>query len=218
MFLIPGLHARKHEQVRRVDFRGLEHIEACRAEGKGGIFMTAHMGSWELAGVAIGMLGVPVTAAVLKHTDPRIDEIFADIRKRGQIEEVPVGGAFAEAGGGRGTGAGSSRLVSDRDVKGSGMKVRVLRRGNDPAHRARQACCPHGRMDPPRDRPTGRVTTGSSIEIRPPIIPQPGETEEELMAPLRAGARGHDPRAPRPVVVVLQPCGARPAVRCGGST
>ena len=53
----------------------MEHVDRARAAGRGGIFMTVHMGSWEMAGAAMGLLGVPITAAVLKHADPRIDEI-----------------------------------------------------------------------------------------------------------------------------------------------
>ena len=159
IFLIPGLTLENMDCF-VADFRGLEHIGACRAAGKGGIFMTAHMGSWELAGVAVGMLGVPLTAVILKHNDPRIDEIFAGIRRRGQIEEVPIGGAMAklESAVERGR---FIVLVSDRDVKGSGMKVRFFGeettyRPGTPSSRPAQA---HGSS---RGSPTGRRTTVSS--------------------------------------------------------
>jgi Kdo2-lipid IVA lauroyltransferase/acyltransferase len=179
IFLIPGLTLENLNQYVAA-INGMEVIEACRSAGKGGIFMTAHMGSWELAGAAVGLLGVPVTAAVLKHADPRIDAIFASIRRRGQIEEVPLGGALSklESAVQRGR---FIALVSDRDVKGTGMKVRFF--GEETT------------------LPTGHATlaahTGAWIipgltyrthdhrivmEIRQPIIPQPGETEEELMA------------------------------------
>lgn len=179
LFLIPGMTLENlHQYV--ADIQGLEYVGAAREEGVGGIFMAAHMGSWEMAGAALGLLGVPLTAAVLKHHDPRIDEIFADIRRRGNIEEVPLGGALARL-----ENAVERRrfiaLVSDRDVKGTGMEVTFL--GEETT------------------MPTGHVKlalrTGAwifpsmtyrgldhriIIEIRPPIIPQEGETEEQLMA------------------------------------
>ncbi len=179
IFLIPGLTLDSlREYV--AEIRGMEHVEACRAAGKGGIFMTAHMGSWELAGSAMGLLGVPLTAAVLKHADPRIDAIFADIRRRGQIEEVPLGGALAklEAAVERQRFIG---LVSDRDVKGSGMKVSFFGEETTmPAGHVKLALRTGAWILPgltyrTRDH---RIV----IEICPPIIPQPGETEEALMA------------------------------------
>ncbi len=179
IFLIPGLTLENlTDYVASID--GIETLEACRKAGKGGIIMTVHMGSWELAGSALGQLGIPLTAAVLKHADPRIDAIFAGIRKRGQIEEVPLGGALAklEAAVARGRFVG---LVSDRDVKGSGMKVRffgeetTLPTGHAVIAARTGAWIIPGLTYRTRDH---RIV----VEIRPPIIPQPGESEEELMA------------------------------------
>jgi lauroyl/myristoyl acyltransferase len=178
IFLIPCLTLENlSDYVARID--GMEHIEACRAAGKGGIFMTVHMGSWELAGSALGLLGIPITAAVLKHADARIDGIFADIRRRGQIEEVPLGGALPklEAAVRRGRFIG---LVSDRDVKGTGMKTRFFGEETTlPTGHAKLAARTGAWILPgltyrTRDH---RIL----IEVHPPIIPQPGETEEELM-------------------------------------
>lgn len=179
LFLIPNLTVENLDEFVAA-MHGMEHIEACRAVGKGGIFMTAHMGSWELAGATLGLLGVPITAAVLKHADPRIDEIFADIRSRGRIEEVPVGGAFPrlEAAVERGR---FIALVADRDVKGSGMKVQFFGEETTlPTGHARIAARTGAWILPGLTYRTHdhRIV----IEFRPPIIPQPGETQEELMA------------------------------------
>lgn len=179
IFLIPGLTLENlSDYVARID--GMEHVEACRAAGKGGIFMTVHMGSWELAGSALGLLGIPITAAVLKHADARIDAIFADIRRRGQIEEVPLGGALPklEAAVEHGRFIG---LVSDRDVKGSGMKTKFFGEETTlPTGHAKVAARTGAWILPGLTYRTHdhRIV----IEIRPPVIPQPGETEEELMA------------------------------------
>ena len=40
---------------------GWEHLRAAMNTGKGGIFVTVHMGSWELGGAYMGMRGVPLT-------------------------------------------------------------------------------------------------------------------------------------------------------------
>jgi lauroyl/myristoyl acyltransferase len=179
IFLIPGLTLENLNQFVAA-IEGMEHIEDCRAHGKGGIFMTVHMGSWELAGAAVGLLGVPVSAAVLKHADPRIDRIFADIRKRGQIQEVPLGGALPklEAAVERGR---FIALVSDRDVKGTGMKVRFFGEETTlPTGHAKIAARTGAWIIPGLTYRTHdhRIV----VEIHPPVIPQPGETEAELMA------------------------------------
>jgi KDO2-lipid IV(A) lauroyltransferase len=179
IFLIPGMTvANMHKYV--ADIRGLEHVGAARDEGVGGIVMTAHMGSWELAGVALGLLGVPITAAVLKHADPRIDEIFAEIRGRGNIEEVPVGGAMPklEDAVARGRFIG---LVADRDVKGTGMQVRFFGEETTmPVGHVKLALRTGAWIFPgvTYRGPDHRIV----IDIRAPIIPLLGETEEQLMA------------------------------------
>lgn len=179
IFLIPGLTLENlHEYVAEV--KGTEHIEACIRAGKGGIFMSAHMGSWELAGSAMGLLGVPLTAAVLKHADPRIDEIFADIRRRGGIEEVPLGGALTKLEHAVERGRFIA-LVADRDVKGTGMRVKFF---------GEETTVPTGHVKLAL-RTGAWIIPGSTyrthdhrivVDFRPPIIPQPGETEAELMA------------------------------------
>jgi lauroyl/myristoyl acyltransferase len=179
IFLIPGMTVENmHEYV--ADIYGLEHIGAARDEGVGGIVMSAHMGSWELAGVALGLLGVPITAAVLKHTDPRIDEIFAGIRGRGNIEEVPLGGALAKLENAveRGRFIG---LVADRDVKGTGVKVEFFGEETTmPVGHVKLALRTGAWIFPGMTYrgPDHRII----IEIREPIIPRPGETEEQLLA------------------------------------
>jgi KDO2-lipid IV(A) lauroyltransferase len=179
IFLIPGMTLENmHRYV--ADIRGLEHIGAARDEDVGGIFVTAHMGSWELAGAALGLLGVPLTAAVLKHADPRIDAIFADIRGRGNIEEVPLGGALAKLE----NAVERKRfigLVADRDVKGTGMRVKFFGEETTmPAGHVKLALRTGAWIFPSMTYrgPDHRI----EIDISPPIIPQPGETEEGLMA------------------------------------
>ncbi len=93
-FRIPRMTLEKAERY-VAECHGMEHVEEARAKGVGGIFATVHMGSWEVAGVYMGMLGVPITVAALPHKDPRIDQIFLGNRESSGMEVVPVGGALA---------------------------------------------------------------------------------------------------------------------------
>lgn len=98
---------------------GLEHLEAARTQAVGGIFATVHMGSWELAGVYLGLRGLPITAAALSHRDSRIDQIFLANRESAGIEVVPVGGALARLQDAVTRGRFIALLV-DRDTRGHG--------------------------------------------------------------------------------------------------
>ena len=101
---------------------GWEHLSAAMDAGKGGVFVTVHMGSWELGGAYMGMRGVPLTVAALAHQDPRIDRIFLESRLASGMEIVPLGGALRKLQDAvaRGRFIG---LVADRDVSGHGPRL-----------------------------------------------------------------------------------------------
>lgn len=104
------------------EIRGREHLDAALRAGHGSIIVTVHMGSWELAGASMGMLGVPITVVALPHKDPRVDQIFTDTRAEGDIEVVPIGGAMTKLL----QALKRNRviaLVSDRDVRGNGLRL-----------------------------------------------------------------------------------------------
>ena len=150
---------------------GLEHMQAAQAVGKGGIFVTVHMGSWELAGAYLGLRGIPLTAVALPHRDPRIDRIFLDSRLQSGMEVIQAGGALKKLGEAVARGRFIA-LVSDRDVAGRGPLLpffgEVTHMPNGHAILALNT----GAWILPGyvyRLPDGR----SYIEIRPPIIPDP---------------------------------------------
>lgn len=104
------------------EVKGMEHVHAASAAGHGGIFITVHMGSWELGGASMGLLGVPLTVAALPHKDPRIEQLYVTTREAGQMEVVPLGGAMARLQDALVRGRFIA-LVSDRDVKGAGPRL-----------------------------------------------------------------------------------------------
>ena len=158
---------------------GWEHVEAAMKAKVGGIFVTLHMGSWELAAAYEGLRGVPLTVVALSHADSRVDQIFHTIRREAGTESVPVDGALRRLrealGGGRFT-----AMLADRDVSGHGpvlplfgQKMRV------PAGHAVLAlwtgawilpCCTFR-------RPDGRV----AIEFRTPIVPDRSRDSKESL-------------------------------------
>jgi len=80
---------------RYVTFRGFEAIRQTLSGRQGVIALTAHVGNWELAGVAIALQQkVRVTAVALDHAYPKVNEFFLSRRRRHGLESVPLGQAF----------------------------------------------------------------------------------------------------------------------------
>ena len=159
---------------------GWEHVRAAMDAGKGGIFVTVHMGSWELGGAYMGMRGVPLTVAALPHQDHRIDQIFLESRLASGMEIVQLGGALRKLQDAvaRGRFIG---LVADRDVSGHGPRLPFF--GEDtrmPIGHVSLALSTGAWILPVciYRQPDGR----SFIEIRPPVIPDPAVNAPEDLA------------------------------------
>jgi lauroyl/myristoyl acyltransferase len=159
--------------------RGLEYLQGAMAAGKGGIYVTVHMGSWELGGAYLGMRGIPLTVVALPHKDQRIDQIFVRSRQESSMEVVPVGGALAKLEDALRRGRFTA-LLADRDVTGKGP---VLAFFGEPCHmpdgHAKLALRTGAWLYPARVY--RRRNWELCIDIRPPIIPDPAvDTEESL--------------------------------------
>lgn len=76
---------------KRFTFKGREFIDDAIKEGKGAILSTIHMGNWEVAGMALSLLGYPIIAIALDHKDPRINNFFKKRRESKGMEVVSLG-------------------------------------------------------------------------------------------------------------------------------
>jgi len=77
-------------------FEGLERIEEVLRRGKGAIIMTAHLGNWELGGIAFSLKGFPLTVVVLPHRSRRVTDFFDRRRSSKGLKVVQVGEAKRE--------------------------------------------------------------------------------------------------------------------------
>jgi len=59
---------------------GLEHFERQRAEGKGAIVLTGHVGNWEIGGAATAASGIPIDVVVRLMGNPLFDEYLTSAR------------------------------------------------------------------------------------------------------------------------------------------
>ena len=78
-FALPAF--RRRRVLERVDYSGLEHLEAARAAGKGVLFLAAHFGNWELLALATQALGLPVHLLVGDLANPGVDAAMNDLRR-----------------------------------------------------------------------------------------------------------------------------------------
>jgi len=94
-FLHYGHGAAEVAQIARIDRdieryvtyhgEGEELLRAAHAVGKGLIFVTGHMGSWELLARRIVRSGIPSVVIAARSWDRRIDALAEDFRARGDV-------------------------------------------------------------------------------------------------------------------------------------
>lgn len=67
---------------RAAGFEGLEHIEQALGRGQGLILISAHFGNWELMGVALALVGVPVSVVTRPLPDEELEGVLCALRTR----------------------------------------------------------------------------------------------------------------------------------------
>jgi KDO2-lipid IV(A) lauroyltransferase len=62
----------------RIGYRGLEHLDAALAEGKGVLFLTGHLGGWELSCFCLHLDGYPRVNFLVRRIDNPLVEALAE--------------------------------------------------------------------------------------------------------------------------------------------
>jgi KDO2-lipid IV(A) lauroyltransferase len=89
-----GLGGRHRNSVSdRVRFRGLEHVQEALSAGKGVIFVSAHLGSWDMGGAAMADAdGLPGLSAIVEPVSgDASDSAVSSLRKRGGVNVIRLG-------------------------------------------------------------------------------------------------------------------------------
>ena len=69
------------EQTQRfIRYEGLEHYLAARAQGKGVLVLTGHLGAWELSSFFHSLMGHPMGMVIRRLDNQRVDELVNRIR------------------------------------------------------------------------------------------------------------------------------------------
>jgi KDO2-lipid IV(A) lauroyltransferase len=85
LFRLPNISA---EEVRSLfEIRGLEHVDAALARGRGLVVATAHLGPYELASACVAAMGYPIHGMV-ENLEPQVLEALATYRSATGVQLV----------------------------------------------------------------------------------------------------------------------------------
>jgi lauroyl/myristoyl acyltransferase len=76
-----------------VRVEGKHFLDEALSRGRGVISVSAHLGNWELGGVVLSAIGVPLDVVALTHKQEKINIFFTEQRKRKGVGVIPVGAA-----------------------------------------------------------------------------------------------------------------------------
>lgn len=106
---------------------GQEYLDDAMRAGKGAILLTAHIGNWELGGMALSLLGYPIIAIALEHKDSKVNDFFKKRRESKGMQVVSLGISIKQCY----KGLKNNKLIAilgDRDFGNSGSLMDFLRR------------------------------------------------------------------------------------------
>lgn len=74
-----------------VSVERLEYLERARAEGRGVIVVTAHLGNWELGGAILTAMGYPLHAVVAPERKARVEHLLRERRQARGLQLEIIG-------------------------------------------------------------------------------------------------------------------------------
>lgn len=88
------LHLKPARMNRLVAFGNVPQVlDALLAHGKGVVFLSAHLGNWELGAAALAQRGYKINAVALWQPDARLNRLYQRYRTARQINPIPFGRA-----------------------------------------------------------------------------------------------------------------------------
>lgn len=75
----------------RVDVVGLEHLHTLRDDGRCGLFVSAHVGNWELNGAVAIREGLPITLVYRAANNPWVEDLYRQGRQASAAQQIPKG-------------------------------------------------------------------------------------------------------------------------------
>lgn len=75
-------HVGAERILERIEIQGWEHVEDARKGGRGGIFVTGHLGNWELCAVYVALRGLPMNVVARRIYVEALDDQLVSMRSR----------------------------------------------------------------------------------------------------------------------------------------
>jgi len=72
----------------RVSLEGREHLDAALKKGKGVIFITAHLGNWELLAIYGARMGYPLNVIGRKTHNAKLGELIVELRSKYGVKTI----------------------------------------------------------------------------------------------------------------------------------
>ena len=110
------------------DVEGREHVEAVMAAGRGAIFCTAHIGNWELHGLAHGALFGPIGVVGRPLDNPALDALLCEMRASGGNHVIYKRNALAQVMRALRAGKGIAMLLDQNVRRSDGVFIQFFGR------------------------------------------------------------------------------------------
>jgi KDO2-lipid IV(A) lauroyltransferase len=134
----PSLDGSRRDALVRIEGRRI--LDSARAEGRGVVVVTAHLGCWEILGASLARQGYPLKAMARPLREPRLDAILCRHRSQMGVETISSRALPVTAIRHLKTG-GFLGLLADQRIKEGGVVVKFLdqttRMTDSPARLAR---------------------------------------------------------------------------------
>ncbi len=112
---------------KNIKVEGIENFNRALSKKQGIITITAHLGSWEMGGAVAAILGYPINAIALEHSNKRVQNFFFRQREKKGIKVI-----FQKDAARKTLFALRKKeivaFVSDKDYFGSGIKINFFSR------------------------------------------------------------------------------------------
>lgn len=168
---------------RLVSLEHIEYLEQAEALGRGIIFITAHLGNWELGGAILAAMGRRIHAVFLPHRENKINTLFQKHRSQRGLQCIPLGHAA------RGVMEALKHnecvaMLADRDFTAHHHPILFF---GKPAHLSSGPARIAVKTQAPLV-PTFLLRQPDDtflLRLYPPIVPNPGTTVAELEEQIR---------------------------------
>jgi lauroyl/myristoyl acyltransferase len=90
-YFYAGAHSLEYAVALVDERKGFDYVQKAKAEGKGALFLTPHLSFFELGGVIMKDIGVPMVALTNPEPSPELTAWRANYRLRWGVETIEVG-------------------------------------------------------------------------------------------------------------------------------